>query len=108
MSTPALAGPDIYVDTIRIDVSQSECLENFKSALLSAGFDRDTIFPSTYTAKNGKVIQDGWQAHSSDENISVAFECDSRNGAGAVAVSGSNKQGTYKLYQKIFAIVFNK
>ena len=108
ISTPAQAGPELYVQSLRVDESQSECLENFKRALLRAGFDRDLIFPSTYTNKSGKVLQDGWKADSSDENITVSFECDSRNGIGAVAVSGSNNEGTYKMYRKVFSIVFNK
>jgi hypothetical protein len=108
MSSPALAGPDVYVDSIRVDVSQSECLKDFKSDLLRAGFERDLITPTTYTDKSGKSVQDGWSADSSDENITATVECDSRNGIGAVAVSGSNAERTYSMYQKIFDIIFNK
>jgi hypothetical protein len=108
MGTPALAGPDLYVDSLKVDVSQSECIENFKLDLIRAGFDRDFIVPTTYTNKSGKVIQDGWEAGSSEENITVSVECDSRNGIGAVAVSGSNRASTYKMYVKVFDTIFKK
>jgi hypothetical protein len=108
MGTPVLAGPSLYVDSLKVDGSQSECLESFKVDLLRAGFDRDLIVPTTYTDKSGKKVQDGWDADSSDENITVGVECDSRNGIGAVAVSGSNAERTYKMYEKVFDIIFKK
>ena len=108
MGAPALAGPDLYVDSLKVDVSQSECLENFKLDLLRAGFDRDSIVPQTSTNKSGKEIQDGWGAESSDDNITVSVDCDSRNGIGAVAVSGSNAERTYNMYKKVFDIIFKK
>lgn len=108
MGTPALAGPSLYVDSLMVDGSQSECLENFKVDLRKAGFDRDLIVPTTYTDKNGKKVQKGWKADSSDENITVAVECDSPNGIGAVAVSGSNADRTYKMYEKVFDIIYKK
>jgi hypothetical protein len=108
MGTPALAGPILYVDSLKIDVSQSECLEDFRLDLLKAGFARDLIVPTTYINKSGKAVQSGWDAESSDENIAVSVECDGRNGIGAVAVSGSNAERTYKMYEKVFDIIFKK
>ena len=102
---PAHAGPDIYVDTVRVFTSQQECLDDFKADLLKAGFEDDSIYPTTYTDNSGKEVHDGWRADSSQDNISVAVECESRDGMGSFAISGTNRDSTYAAYKKIFDII---
>lgn len=98
----AQAGPNLYASSFVVNVSQAECIKDTRQALIQAGMLQQGITSTTFTDKDGKNVQIGWSADHPSENISALFECDARNGTGAMAVSGGNNEITYKFFQKLW------
>lgn len=98
----AQAGPALYTEAFVVHESQDECLRSTRGALVKAGMREEDITPSTYADQKGTNIQDGWLADHPSENISVLFQCNARDGVGAMAVSGGNDDATYKVYNQLW------
>lgn len=100
----AQAGPSLYANSFRVNVSQAACLRDTRNALVRAGIPQQVISSTAYKAGDGRDVQNGWSADHPSENLSVVFECDARNGMGALAVSGVNNDITYEFYSQLWDI----
>lgn len=98
----AQAGPSLYANSFQVNVSQADCLRDSLNTLIGVGMRQQDITAMTYRDDNGRDIQNGWSGDHPSENITAMFECDARNGMGAIAVSGSNNDATYKVYQQLW------
>ena len=103
---PAAAGPDVYINTFPVSLTQGECLSETKKILLRAGFSNRSITQATYKAQNGEDIQDGWNATHADVSMTAAIECNAPNGVGAFAISGLNSSLVYGKYKEVFRLFF--
>lgn len=98
----AEAGPSLYANSFVVSTSQADCLKNTRDVLIRAGMKQQDITSMTYKNDAGRDVQNGWSADHPTENISVVFECDARNGMGAIAVSGVNNDATYEVYSRLW------
>ena len=99
---PVQAGPHLYANSFGYNSSQANCLDATRKVLIQAGFSQSDIEKTVYTDKDKRDVQNGWTASHPTENITAVFECDARNGMGAMAVSGANDDATYEVYSKLW------
>lgn len=100
----AQAGPALYASSFPVNGSQAACIKDTRDVLIRASMRQKDIRSTTYKDNAGRDIQNGWIADHPTENISVVFECDARNGMGAIGVSGSNNDATYDVYSQLWEL----
>lgn len=102
--TGVQAGPALYANSFAVNVSQADCLRDTRNVLIKAGMRQEDITAMTYKDSSGRDVPNGWSADHPTENVSVVFECDARNGMGAIGVSGVNNEATYKTYSELWKL----
>lgn len=82
--------------------AQDECLRDTRGAQVKAGMRERDITPSTDADEKGTNSQDGWLADHPSETVSVLFQCNARDGVGAMAVAGGNDDATFKVDNQLW------
>jgi hypothetical protein len=97
LPAPASAGPVLYLDTFVVSTSREDCLRDMRRLLEEAGLT-GRITPVTFTDARGRRVQDGWDAHHPQLDLSASVKCVPTDETGAIGVSGRDPEATWRLY----------